>query len=86
MKYVRSWGNFKIYPVYSGGLFECEECEDGYYFNVYTKTCLIADKNFKNCKIAIFEKDKCSLCKDNYYLNKTDYLCYDNTDKDNNFL
>ena len=69
--------------IYSGGLFECEECEDGYYFNEYNKTCLKADNNFKNCKIAIFEKDKCSLCKDNYYLNKTDYLCYDNTEEDN---
>ena len=71
--------------IYSGGLFECDECEEGYYFSSYTKTCLPTEENFKNCKTAIFEKDKCSECKDNFYLNKTDHLCYDNTNYNTKF-
>ena len=71
--------------IYSGGLFDCEECEDGFYFNVFNKTCLPSGENLKNCKIVIFDENKCSLCKDNYYLNKTDYLCYDNTNENSDF-
>lgn len=71
--------------IYSDDLFECEECEEGYYFNLYNKACLKAEDNFNHCKIAIFEKDKCSLCKDDYFLNKTDYLCYDNTHKNSKY-
>ena len=71
--------------IYSGGLFECEECEDGYYYSMHSKECLKSEGNFENCKISTFVEDQCSLCKDNYYLNKTDYLCYDNTDKEGKF-
>ena len=28
--------------IYSGGLFECEECEDEYYFSMHTRTCIKA--------------------------------------------
>lgn len=71
--------------IYSGGLYECDECEDGFYYNIFNKTCTKSSNNFINCKISIFDEDKCSLCKNNYYLNKSNYLCYDNTDKNNNF-
>ena len=68
--------------LYSGsGLYECDECKDGYYFSVYTKSCLKSTDYFQNCKIAIYDGSKCGSCKNDYYLNKTDYLCYDNTDK-----
>ena len=71
--------------IYSGNLYECDECEDGFYFSVNNKTCLPSEENFQNCKVAIYDKSKCGQCKDNYYLNKTDYLCYDNTYENNNF-
>ena len=71
--------------IYSGGLFECEECEDEYYFSMHTRTCIKAGLNFKNCKISVFVENQCSLCKDNFYLNKTDYLCYDNTNPGGKF-
>ena len=71
--------------IYSGGLFECEECEDGYYYSMHNKTCVKSGGNFENCKISVFVENQCSLCKDNYYLNKTDYLCYDNTGINNDF-
>ena len=71
--------------IYSGGLFECEECEDGYYFSMHNRTCVKSELNFKNCKISFFVENQCSLCKDNFYLNKTDYLCYDNTNPEGKF-
>ena len=71
--------------IYSGEMYECDECEDGYYFSVNTKTCLKSEENFQNCKISIFDGSKCESCKNNYYLNRTDYLCYDNTDENDKF-
>ena len=71
--------------IYSGGLFECEECEDGYYYSMHSKKCIKSEGKLENCKISTFIEGQCSLCKDNYYLNKTDYLCYDNTEKEGKF-
>ena len=71
--------------IYSGGLYECDECEDGYYFSVFNKTCLKSEDNFQNCKVAIYDGSKCGECKNNYYLNHSDYLCYSNTDINNNY-
>ena len=71
--------------IYSGKLYECDECEDGYYFSVNTKTCQKNEDNFQNCKVALYDGSKCGECKKNYYLNKTDYLCYDNNDINDKF-
>ena len=32
-----------------------------------------------------FRWEKCSIYRDNYFLNKSDYLCYDNTKEDSNY-
>ena len=31
-------------------LYECDECEDGYYFSVFTKICQKNEDNFKIVK------------------------------------
>ena len=72
--------------IFSGeGLFECDECDEGYYFSVFNKTCLKSRDNFQNCKVAIYDGSKCGKCKNNYYLNYSNYLCYDNTDTSDHF-
>ena len=66
------------YCIYSLNENNCEECLEGYYYNQKTKTCLIADNDFQNCKIMYANDIHCSLCRDNYYLNMSDSLCYSN--------
>ena len=64
--------------MYSKDEYNCDECEDGYYYKSYNRTCLPAENNFKNCKIADIIYENCLICKNNYYLNRSDYLCYNN--------
>ena len=66
------------YCIYSKDEYNCDECENGYFYHEKNKTCLIGDDNFKNCKILKMNDRNCSLCRDNYYLNKSDNLCYNN--------
>ena len=56
----------------------CMECEDGYYYNRLNKTCSEMKDQFLNCKISCSQDDKCCECKENFYLDKNDSLCYDN--------
>ena len=65
-----------IYSRYS----YCTECEDGYFWDNYNQICKLTNEKFKNCRISI-EGVYCASCKKNYYLNVTDNLCYDNTQK-----
>ena len=63
----------------------CYECEDNYYYDRISKKCkYIEDDKFKNCKSGM-ENEHCEICKDDFYLNTTDYICYDNTDINNKF-
>ena len=64
--------------IYSNSL-GCLECEDGYYFNKNLQKCVLAEKNFVNCKLSDEDGNLCAGCKNNYYLNRTDLYCYDNT-------
>ena len=59
----------------------CVECEDNYYYDEYNMKCEIASGNFINCKSSE-DPNFCQRCKDNYYLNLTDNLCYSNMDKE----
>ena len=36
---------------------------------------------YMNCKSSCKYEDKCCECKEDYYLNENDSLCYDNTKK-----
>ena len=64
--------------IYSNKYYdECIECEDNYFYDRKNKTCLIAEKNFTNCKSG-YEGSYCINCKNDFYLNQTDKLCYSN--------
>ena len=56
---------------------DCIECEDNYI--LVNKTCkIIDDENLINCKEADDKSKICTLCKNDFYLNITDNLCYSN--------
>ena len=54
------------------------ECKDNYYYDRKEKKCKIGENNFKNCKSG--DSSFCESCKNDFYLNKTDNLCYSNKD------
>ncbi len=56
----------------------CLECKDNYYYHNKERICKIWEKNFKNCKLG--DTSFYESCKDDFYLNKADYLCYRNKD------
>ena len=65
--------------IYSNINYECIECEENYILS--NKTCKLLkddDDIFKNCKIADDAGKICTLCKNDFYLNKTNNLCYSN--------
>ena len=62
--------------IYSN-YYSCIECEDNYYYDVSNRLCLLAKDNFENCKSG-YSKDNCNSCKNDFYLNQTDYKCYSN--------
>ena len=59
---------------------QCTECEDNYYYDKNNRTCRIAEGNFTNCKSANNE-EYCQECKNDFYLNQIDHLCYSNKEK-----
>ena len=66
--------------IYSDSIFEkCKECEDNYYFNFLNRTCIIAKDKFNNCKNG--NNNYCLECKNDFYLNQKDDLCYSNKEK-----
>jgi hypothetical protein len=67
------------YCIKSDYKYDCEECEDNYF--VSNNKCIkddIQGETFKNCKIVFYNQEHCSQCKNNYYLNLEDNLCYNN--------
>ena len=64
--------------IYSSYFNQCLECEDNYFYDRRNNTCILANDNFKNCKAGYAEYN-CQECKNNFYLNQTDFLCYNNT-------
>ncbi len=66
--------------IYSSINGNCIECKDGYVWDNYNQVCKQADDKFKNCRLTL-EGVFCAACKKNFYLNKSDNLCYDNTQK-----
>ena len=51
-------------------------------YNKKNKTCIEIHDQYMNCKYSCKYKDKCCECKEDYYLNENDSLCYDNTKKE----
>ena len=66
--------------IYTNYFNQCLECEDNYFYDRRNNTCTLANENFKNCKAGYAEYN-CQECKNNFYLNQTDFLCYNNTIK-----
>ena len=58
---------------------DCYECEDNYYYNLKNKTCVKTEGIFNNCKRGD-EEFYCFACKNDFYLNQSDHLCYSNND------
>ena len=58
--------------------FNCIECEVGYFYNKETKNCEKEKTNFENCKMSDEKGEICEMCRDDFYYNKSDYLCYSN--------
>ena len=67
--------------IHSTNYYECEECEDGFYFNYTSKTCIKTKEGFENCKSTDYGGQYCHKCKTNFYVNQTDHLCYSNKEK-----
>ena len=59
---------------------ECVECKDNLYYSKRNKTCLIAEGYFENCKSG-YDDWICDECKNDFYLNQSDYSCYSNEEK-----
>lgn len=66
--------------IYSTEYEECLECDNNYYYNKNKKNCKIAEGKFKNCKSGN-ENGNCERCRNDFYLSRKDYLCYDNNEK-----
>ena len=70
---------FSLKCIYSH-LEECDECELGYYMDIYNNNCVEIKDNFINCKRNTYNSiEVCELCKNDFYISHKDYLCYDNT-------
>ena len=67
--------------IHSENYYECNECEDDFYYNKKDKVCLKQTKGFENCKSTSYDGDYCFWCKTGYYGNQTDHLCYSNEEK-----
>jgi len=74
--------------IYSGNDYSlpCDECEDNYYYDFFTRRCIqTISYKFQNCKVALYMGYRCTSCKNNYYINQGDSLCYENTNKSDIF-
>ena len=64
----------------------CEECIDGYYLNIRYYTCIpIKNETFNHCKKAHYFGNFCLYCESGYYNNRSDGMCYENTDENSQF-
>ena len=68
---------------YSEIYFECNECEDEYYYNKTDKTCYKYKQGFENCKSTTIDGKYCFWCKNGFYGNQKDHLCYNNNENNN---
>ena len=60
----------------------CIECEDNYYYDQNLQKCLIAEGNFTNCKYSVLDANYCERCKNDFYINETNHLCYSNKENE----
>ena len=60
--------------------YKCIECEKNYYYDIEENKCVLGEDNFENCKLGN-SSSFCKICKDDYYLNQKDNLCYNNKEE-----
>lgn len=63
--------------IYSNYYYECIECEGDLFVDRNTKKCVPAEGDYEHCKSG-YKSWLCLECKDDYYLNMTNHLCYSN--------
>jgi len=64
--------------IYSDDHFACQECEGKYCFNEEQNKCFMGEGKLENCKYSYFGS-WCTRCKDDFYLNQTEFLCRSNS-------
>ena len=62
--------------------YTCTECEGNYFYDEESKTCIVGENIFENCKSGNLSS-YCEICKEDYYINQNDNLCYSNKEKGN---
>ena len=61
-------------------VYQCIEGEENYYYNKVDGTCKLWDYNYTHCKYG-YEDEFCIECKEGFYINQTNQLCYNNSEK-----
>ena len=64
--------------IYSNNFNTCEECEEGYYYNVSSNTCQNEIEGFENCKKTDSTGVVCNQCRNDFYINVKEGLCHSN--------
>jgi len=64
--------------IYSDEYYRCIQCIDKYYLDYKNEKCLPEKENFTNCQYTDYKGELCDKCREDFYLNKKDYLCYSN--------
>ena len=64
--------------LYSDDYFFCDQCIDKYYYDSSKEKCILEKEGFINCQKVNYNGDKCSKCREGFYLNQNDNLCYSN--------
>ena len=64
--------------IYSQNYYSCNQCIDKYYYDEKNRTCLPEKEGFINCQKTDYQGKFCGKCRENFYLNKKDNLCYNN--------
>ena len=61
----------------------CYQCKEKYYYDAKESKCSLEKEGFINCRKSHYTGEKCEKCRDGFYLNKTDNLCYSYKEYDN---
>ena len=60
--------------------FRCVQCIENYYFNINEEKCLLEKGGYMNCQETDYKGEKCGKCREGFYLNLKDNLCYNNNE------
>ena len=64
----------------------CLECQDDYFFDIKNQRCSkIENETYAHCLKGNYFGVNCIFCRDNYYVNRSEGMCYDNTDEMDDF-